>query len=82
MAFELWDVEANKYLGRFENERDALVLVRSLVDHYGPQYADKLDLGADTGDDAAAAPLSGAALIERAYAVQYTVTGVPSGAQP
>lgn len=65
MAFELWDVETNKYLGRFEDERDALVLVRTLVEQYGPEYADRLDLGATTGKDASLEPLSGAALCAR-----------------
>ena len=65
MKFSLWDVETNSYLGRFDDEREALALVRTLVDHYGPSYADRLDLGAITDDENPQDPISGAALLAR-----------------
>jgi hypothetical protein len=66
MTFDLWDVESNKYLGHYDEESEALVLVLNLVTHYGPAYADDLELGAMTAEGQALEPLSGAALIRRA----------------
>jgi hypothetical protein len=65
MEYSQWDIQANRYLGRFEDERQALELVRTLVNHYGPDYAEILDLGfaSDTVDEVE--PLSGAALLAR-----------------
>lgn len=69
MEYSLWDVESNKYLGRYEDETEALVLVRTLVSHYGPEYADDLELGGKTADGEILDSLSGAALIARADTV-------------
>ena len=63
--FSLWDVETNSYLGRFDDEREALALVRTLVDHYGLSYAERLDLGAISDDGEPQDPRSGAALLAR-----------------
>jgi hypothetical protein len=65
MKFSHWDVETNSYLGRFDDEREALVLVRTLVDDYGSSYADRLDLGAITDDGEPQDQISGAALLAR-----------------
>jgi hypothetical protein len=65
MKFSLWDVQTNSYLGRFDDEREALALVRTLVDHCGPSYAERLDLGAITDDGQPQDPISGAALLDR-----------------
>ena len=65
MEYSLWDVQTNSYLGRFHDEKDALLLVRALVNHYGPNYAEILDLGAITDEGEALEPLTGAALIRR-----------------
>lgn len=65
MEYSLWDVETNRYLGRFAEEKDALALVRKLVNHYGSSYADYLDLGPADGTGEETTPLSGAALLAR-----------------
>lgn len=72
MKFDLWDVETNKYLGHFDDESDALVLVRTLVTNLGSAYADDLELGGISDDGEALASLSGAALIARADEVLST----------
>jgi hypothetical protein len=66
MKFDLWDVETNKYLGHYEDEAEALVLVRTLVSNYGPAFADDLELGGITDEGETLESLSGAALIARA----------------
>lgn len=69
MIYDLWDVEVNRYLGRFEDESEALVLVRTLVNHYGAAYADDLELGGISVEGEVLEPLSGPALIARADTV-------------
>jgi hypothetical protein len=66
MKFDLWDVETNKYLGHFDDESEALVLVRTLVSNFGPAYADDLEMGGITDEGESLESLSGAALIARA----------------
>lgn len=65
MEYSLWDIETNRYLGRFTDEKEALALVRKLVNHYGPGYAEFLDLGAVDDAGTALEPISGAMLIAR-----------------
>ena len=69
MEFDLWDTETSNYFGHFENEIDALELVRKLVTHYGESYAQDLGLGRVTGEGTMLLPLSGAALLARMKAV-------------
>jgi len=66
MKFDLWDVQTNQYLGSYEDEAEALVLVRTLVSNFGAAYADDLELGGTMDDGDAFASRSGAALISRA----------------
>jgi hypothetical protein len=79
MKFDLWDVETNKYLGHYEDESDALALVRTLVSHFGPAYANDLELGGITDDGEILASLSGAALIARAEEVLSRRQNDPGG---
>jgi hypothetical protein len=65
VEYSLWDVQTNRYLGCFEDEKQALELVRKLVNHYGPSYAEILDLGVINGEGEPVEPLSGASLIAR-----------------
>lgn len=65
MEYNLWDVEVGKQLGHFTEERDALILVRKLVAHYGDEYAHDLGLGRKTDGGGILEPLSGAALLAR-----------------
>jgi hypothetical protein len=43
-SFELWDVGAGNVVGSFETEDEALDVVASLLDAYGPDYAGELTL--------------------------------------
>lgn len=65
MTYTLWDTETSNQFGEFEDEREALALVRTLVNHYGARYADDLGLGHVTADGTILEPLSGADLIAR-----------------
>src|SRR5262245_36317608 len=66
MKYTLWDTETSNSFGAFEDEKEVLALVRTLVDHYGEQYADDLGLGRVTDEGKILPPLSGIALITRA----------------
>lgn len=66
MTFTLWDTDIGNQFGQFEDERAALILVRTLVSHYGESYADDLGLGRVSDEGQVLPPLSGAALIARA----------------
>jgi hypothetical protein len=65
MTYTLWDTETSNQFGQFEDEGEVLALVRTLVNHYGPRYADDLGLGRVSEDGAILEPLSGEALIAR-----------------
>ena len=65
MTYTLWDIETSNQFGQFEDEGEVLALVRTLVNHYGPRYADDLGLGRVSEDGAILEPLSGEALIAR-----------------
>ena len=61
MTYDLWDVELRKYFGQFDSEIEALSVVRSLIDAYGDDYADDMELAGE--DDRP--NLTGRALVER-----------------
>jgi len=63
MKYDLWDTSARFFFDRFSSEEEALAVVRSLIDQYGEQYADELELAIGEGGDR---NLSGPALVERA----------------
>lgn len=65
MKFNLWDTEVNRYLGQFEDEKDALRLVSMLISHHGRDYAEDLSLGRVTDEGAFLEPLTGATLLAR-----------------
>jgi hypothetical protein len=65
MKYTLWDIETSNQFGQFEDEAEVLSLVRTLVNHYGPRYAEDLGLGRVSEDGVIFEPLSGAALIAR-----------------
>lgn len=65
MQYNLWDTETSNYFGQFEDEKQVLTLVQTLVDHYGDRYAEDLGLGRVTDEGEILAPLSGAALVAR-----------------
>ena len=65
MTFDLWDVEAGFYFGRFDGITSALDFVRGLLGANGDDYADVLELGS-VDDTTGNLHLSGAALVERA----------------
>src|SRR5215207_3595978 len=69
LKFNLWDTEVGRYLGQFNDEKEALHLVRILVSHYGNEYADDLSLGCEAADGTFGEPLSGTNLLARAEAV-------------
>lgn len=69
MEYNLWDIEVGKQLGHFTEEREALLLVKKLVAHYGDEYAHELGLGRRTENGSILEPLSGAALLARMYEV-------------
>ena len=50
MTYDLWDVESGNIVNTFETEREALDVVRTLLDLNGPEYARSLSLGFE-GDD-------------------------------
>ncbi len=66
MKYRLWDTDINRLFGTFDNEDEALVLVRTLIGNYGESYAKDLALGWERQDGSFTAPLTGAALVERA----------------
>ena len=45
MTYDLWDVESGNIVNTFETERDALMVVRTLLELNGPGYARALSLG-------------------------------------
>jgi hypothetical protein len=68
MRYDLWDVESGNSLGTYESEDEALAVVRTLIAHFGPRYADVLDLGSEDDHGNARLIASGAALTALAMA--------------
>ena len=50
MPYDLWDVESGNIVNTFETERDALAVVRTLLDLNGPEYVQALSLGYEDDD--------------------------------
>ena len=50
MAYDLWDIESGNIVNTFETEREALAVVRTLLDLNGPEYAQALSLGFEDDD--------------------------------
>jgi len=68
MRYYVWDTDVAKLLGAYATEAEALSLVRTLVAHYGDDYAEDLSVGVERDEGEAGEPLSGADLIARADA--------------
>lgn len=68
MNYELWDVAAGRGLGRYQDEDEALALVRTLLDRYGAAYTDDLELGIEDDDGTAVEMVTGSALAARSRA--------------
>lgn len=49
--YELWDIEAGNLIGTFETQAAALAIVHELIVLNGSEYAEALELGAQTSDD-------------------------------
>lgn len=81
MTYDLWDTEVSRYLGHFDDEREALSLVHMLLSHHGVDYAADLGLGRATDDGEVLEPLSGATLIARISEVLPGLQSVESGAE-
>jgi hypothetical protein len=69
MKFNLWDIEVGRYLGQFDDEKEALSLVRMLLQHHGEAYAEELGLGRVSDEGEILESLSGTALVARIDAV-------------
>ena len=69
MRYYVWDTDVAKLLGAYPTEAEALSLVRTLVAHYGDEYAEDLSVGIERDDGVAGQPLSGADLIARVATV-------------
>ena len=50
MTYDLWDVESGNIVNTFETEREALSVVRTLLELNGPEYAQSLSLGYEDDD--------------------------------
>jgi hypothetical protein len=50
MAYDLWDVESGNIVNTFETEREALSVVRTLLDLNGAEYVQALSLGYEDDD--------------------------------
>lgn len=80
MKYRLWDTDINRLFGTFDNEDEALALVRTMITSYGPTYADDLALGCERADGSFTLPLTGAELVARTQRVagkRETVTSRP-----
>ncbi len=69
MTYTLWATETSNQFGQFQDEKEVLALVRTLLTHSGPQYAQDLGLGRFTAEGVILAPLTGGTLIARVEAV-------------
>jgi hypothetical protein len=65
VKYNLWDIEVARYLGHFEDEREALARVRLLLDQHGDEYAAELALGRVTDEGQILDPLTGTLLLAR-----------------
>ena len=63
-TFELWDVESGNIVGEFSSVDAALDIVQSLLDAYGPIYADALALQRRDVDATARDVASGKQLVD------------------
>ncbi|MGH2531882.1 MAG: hypothetical protein ACRDJW_06200 [Thermomicrobiales bacterium] len=65
VTYELWDVETGNIVGAFPTAADALDVVQTLLDAYGPDYSSELSLSERQDWKTARVIGSGQQLIER-----------------
>jgi len=65
MTHSVWDTDLGKLLGAFDTEEEALAVVRTLVETYGPGEADDLTVSSEYPDGSLGESLFGAALLAR-----------------
>ena len=63
--YTVWDIEANNLVGDFTTEEEALQTVRELLDAFGDEFAEELQLGGRDDADRVLPFLSGSALVRR-----------------
>lgn len=80
MTYDLWDVESGNIVNTFETEREALDVVRTLLDLNGPEYALALSLGFEGEDGSMRIIAEGDDLAARAAKSSTTrPVGLPGG---
>jgi len=80
MTYDLWDVESGNIVNTFETEREALNVVRTLLDLNGPEYAQVLSLGFEGDDGSMRIVAEGDELAARAVNSSTTKpVGLPGG---
>jgi hypothetical protein len=65
MHYDVWDTDINKYLGRFTDDADVFSMIGTLIDEYGPDYAECLSVGRVSGDGTILPPITGDELLAR-----------------
>jgi len=75
MTYELWDIEAGRGIARHQDEAVALALVSTLLDRFGVDYAEHLELGIEDADGMVIELVSGSALAARAL---HPATPIPN----
>ena len=75
MTYELWNARTGNAIGEFSTEREALAMVREVIERNGRSYADMLFLGV-TSKGRSKPVAKGQALADRAL-VSAADAGVP-----
>ena len=65
MAFELWDIDTENIIGRYESEAEALEVVRRSIERYGTGYVDAWELIQEVPRGEMVTIAKGAGLAER-----------------
>ncbi len=79
--YDLWDVDTGNSLGTYETEAEALAVVRVLVDAYGLDYANDLDLGYSDEHGEVRSLATGSALLDRVRATAAEPLATTAGLQ-
>ena len=70
MTYDLWDLESGNIVNTFGTEREALAVVRTLLELNGLEYAQSLSLGWEADDGRLGIVAEGEALVARATIVR------------
>ena len=79
MTYDLWDVESGNIVNTFETEREALRVVRTLLDLNGSEYARSLSLGVEDDDGSMRIVAEGDDLAARAVTGTTKPVPLPGG---